>query len=340
VNRRAARPGGREAAGRRKALGHGPGHEALSAAIARLRVRHLQVIDALDRLGSLRQVALELGLTQPATLSLVNDLEHAFGTPLVMRERSGTTLTAAGNAVLSRSRVALQEVGLARQLASRSGATGGRVRLGASPYLISALLPDMVAAMRSRWPTVELDIREGTLDALVSELVAGELDAVLGSVDRGTVLSGSLPLEATPLLGEAMCVVAGRGHALFARRRATLAQVLAGPWALPHASSHIRTLFDSAVFDAGGAPVAPAVECRGILNLLGIAAAAGLLTVAPRAEVARQHWAGRVVRVQAPLPLQAPPYVFVSRRYAQAPPEVAALKACAEAAARRLAGRG
>jgi DNA-binding transcriptional LysR family regulator len=314
--------------------------EVLSAAISRLRVRHLQVIDALDRLGSLRQVALELGLTQPATLSLVDDLEHAFGTPLVMRERSGTTLTAAGTAVLSRSRVALQEVVLARQLASRSGATGGRVRLGASPYLISALLPEMVATMRSRWPTVELDVREGTLDALVSELVAGELDAVLGSVDRGPVLSGSLPLEATPLLGEAMCVVAGHGHPLFGRRSATLAQLLQGPWALPHASSHVRTLFDSAVFEAGGAPVAPAVECRGILNLLGIVAAGAMLTVAPRAEVARRHWAGRVSRLQGPLALQAPPYVFVSRRYTQALPEVAALKTCAQAAARRLASRG
>lgn len=310
--------------------------EVITASVARLRVRHFQLIDALDRLGSLRQVALELGLTQPATLSLVDDLEHAFGTTLVMRERSGTTLTAAGIAVLSRSRVALQEVILAGQLASRSGATGGRVRVGASPYLITALLPQVVAAMRSQWPTIELDVREGTLDALLNELVEGELDAVLGSVDRGTVLSGSLPLEASPLLDEAMCVVAGAGHPLHTRRRGTLAQVLQGPWALPHASSHIRTLFDSAVFEVGGAPVVPVVECRGILNLLAIAAASGLLTLAPRAEVARTHWVGRVARVQAPLPLKAPPYVFVSRRYTQALPEVSALKACAQAAAKRL----
>jgi hypothetical protein len=45
------------------------------------------------------------------------------------------------------------------------------------------------------------------------------------------------------------------------------------------------------------------------------------------------------VRVETPLRLLAPPYVFVSRRYAKAVPEVAALKACVEAAARRLAGR-
>jgi DNA-binding transcriptional LysR family regulator len=314
-------------------------HGDISAAVSRLRVRHLQAIDALARLGSLRQVALELGLTQPATLTLVNDLEHAFGTPLVARTRSGTVLTPAGAAVLARSRVALQEVEMAMVLASRSGGTGGLVRFGASPYLISALVPEVVASMRKQWPTVELDVREGTLDALIGELTAGELDAVLGSVDRATVLGGSPSLSATPLLDEEMCVVAGKGHPLFGARRGSLAQVLAGPWALPHASSHIRTLFDGAVIDTDSTLVRPAVECRGILNLLNMAAAAGLLTIAPLAEVARKEWAGRVVRVETPLRLLAPPYVFVSRRYAKAVPEVAALKACVEAAARRLAGR-
>lgn len=314
--------------------------DAISTAVSRLRVRHLQAIDALARLGSLRQVALELGLTQPATLTLVNDLEHAFGTALVARTRNGTVLTAAGAAVLSRSRVALQEVTMAMEMASRSAGTGGRVRFGSSPYLISALVPEVIAAMRKQWPTVELDVREGTLDQLIGQLAAGELDAVLGSVDRATVLSGSPSLDATPLLDEEMCVVAGRGHPLFAPRRGSVAQVLAGPWALPHASSHIRTLFDDAVFETDNAMVIPAVECRGILNLLGMAAVAGLLTIAPRAEVARKQWSSRVVRVETPLPLRAPPYVFVSRRYAQAVPEVTALRACAEAAARRLARRG
>ncbi|MCP5281836.1 MAG: LysR family transcriptional regulator [Rhodoferax sp.] len=317
-----------------------PSHGVISTAVSRLRVRHLQTIDALARLGSLRQVALELGLTQPATLTLVNDLEHAFGTTLVERTRSGTVLTLAGAAVLARSRVALQEVTVAMQMASRSGGTGGRVRFGASPYLISALVPEVIAAMRKQWPTIELDVREGTLDALIGELHAGELDAVLGSVDRASVLIGPPPLNATPLLDEEMCVVAGKGHPLFAEKLATLAQVLAGPWALPHTNSHIRTLFDAGLFDTHSAMVTPVVECRGILNLLSIVAASGLLTIAPRAEVARKHWRGRVVQVESPLKFRAPPYVFVSRHYGHAVPEVNALRVCATAAARRLAGRG
>jgi len=52
----------------RKSAANSPPHWDISTAVSRLRVRHLQTIDALARLGSLRQVALELGLTQPATL--------------------------------------------------------------------------------------------------------------------------------------------------------------------------------------------------------------------------------------------------------------------------------
>ena len=309
---------------------------ALSSAMSRLRLRHLQLLDALDRLGSLRQVALELGIKQPATLSLIDDLEFAVGVPLVRRERSGSTLTPAAQLLLARARVAIQEVALARQLAQGGAGSGGRLRIGASPYLIQALLPELVALLRSERPGLEIDIHEGTLDALVSELVKGELDAVLGSVDRAAVLSSEVSLEASLLVAEPMCVVVGRGHPLFARAKATLAEVLAGPWALPHVSSHLRGLVDSAVFDSGALPITPQVECRGIHNLMAIAAAAGMLCPAPRSELAKPVWRGRVVALDSPLRLQAPPYVFVCRRYAVPAPEVLALRALAVTAAQRL----
>lgn len=308
----------------------------LTAAMSRLRLRHLQLLDALDRLGSLRQVALELGIKQPATLSLIDDLEFAVGIPLVVRERSGTTLTPAAHTLLARARVAIQEVALARQVALSRSASGGRLRIGASPYLISALLPDVVTLLRAERPGLEIDIREGTLDALVGELARGELDAVLGSVDHAAVLSSAVSLEASFLVAEPMCIVAGRGHPLYARAGGTLAQVLAGPWALPHVSSHLRGLIDSAVFDSGAAPIRPQVECRGIHNLLALAAAAGLLSLAPRSEVAQRRWRGRIVALDSPLKPQAPPYVFVCRRYDQPTPEVLALRGLAQAVAQRL----
>ncbi len=310
----------------------------MAVALARLRIRHLQMLDALRRLGSLRRAAVELGITQSAAVSLIDDMEFAFGVALVVRDRSGTTLTQLALAIAARARVAVEEVTRARELVLRTGQTGGRLRVGASPYLISALVPGMVALLQEQLPGTAIEIREGTLDELVAHLVNGELDAVLGSVDRAAVLSSLVKLEATFLSSEPMCVVAGKGHPLFGRKNATLDEVLAGPWVLPHSSSHIREILDSGVFDVGRPPVAPLVECRGILNLLGIASATKALTVAPQSEIARRTWRGRITQVSSPLRLAAPPYAFVNRRYEQQVPDVLALRHCALAVARDLFG--
>lgn len=313
---------------------------ALTGAMSKLRLKHFQLLDALAAHGSLRQAALALSIQQAAALSLIDDLEFAFGMALVTRDHSGTALTPAAHPILARARLALQEITVARQFAARTHAAGGRLRLGASPYLITAMVPEMVARLCCDRPALELEVREGTLDGLIADLTQGRLDAVLGSVEQAAMRSSAVALESTVLVGEEMWVVAGKGHPLFGRREADLDEVLAGPWVLPLASSHVRGLVDSAVFDRGVPPIQPRVECRGIHNLLAIAATAGLLSVGPRSEIEKRAWAGRVSRLQTPLALKAPPYFFVSRRHAQPSPDLLALRSCAVAVAKRLFGEG
>jgi molybdate transport repressor ModE-like protein len=306
----------------------------MTVAISRLRIRHLQMLDALERLGSLRRAAVELGVTQPAAIALVNDMEYAFGAPLVVRDRSGTTLTQPALALAARARVAVEEITRAKEQIQRTAQPGARLRLGASPYLISALIPGMVALLQEQLPGVAIEIHEGTLDELVADLARGELDAVLGSVERAAVLASLVELEATFLSSEPMCIAASKGHPLFGRKNATLDEVLSGPWVLPLVTSHIREVFDSGVFDAGHPPVEPLVECRGILNMLGLASMTRALTVAPQSEIARRTWRGRITQVASPLLLAAPPYAFVNRRYKQQMPAVLALRHCALSVAR------
>jgi LysR family transcriptional regulator, regulator of abg operon len=297
-----------------------------SLPLSRLRIRHFQLIDALDRLGSLRQAALELGVTQAGTLSLIEDLEHAFGTALVSRDHSGTTLSPAGRAVLGRIRVALQEVLLARDLATRGAAAGGVVKVGASPYLIAALLPPVLGHLRTELPSIQIEVREGTISALVEQLNRGEVDAVLGSVDSGTVLASGGALETTFLFSENMCIVAGQGHCLFDSPFASTSALTGGPWVLPPAASHIRGLVDAAVLAQGIPPFVPQIECRGLMQLLEFAASGAMLTVAPRSEAQKLEWRGRVSVVNSDVRITAPPYVFVARRYLQPLEEVVRLR--------------
>ena len=63
-----------------------------------------------------------------------------------------------------------------------------------------------------------------------------------------------------------------------------------------------------------------------------------MLTLAPRSELAQRRWRGRMAALDSPLQLQAPPYVFVSRRYEPPAPDVLALRELALSATRRLFG--
>ncbi len=80
---------------------HSPHH------LDRLRLRHLRLLELIETHRSLRAVADQLGLTQPAVSQMVKDLEFAFGATLVERSVRGVELTGVGRLALQRSRSGL-----------------------------------------------------------------------------------------------------------------------------------------------------------------------------------------------------------------------------------------
>src|SRR5258705_235592 len=64
-----------------------------SAALSRIRLRHLQCFLAIVRTGTLGGAAQALSITQPAVTKTVNELEEILGTRLFVRGRRGATLT-------------------------------------------------------------------------------------------------------------------------------------------------------------------------------------------------------------------------------------------------------
>ncbi|XXQ56132.1 LysR family transcriptional regulator [Xenophilus aerolatus] len=73
---------------------------ALRRLLGRLRFRHLQLLVALDRGGSLRAAAAVLHLTQPALSKALGEVESAFGFKLFTRGARGLTPTPQGALVV------------------------------------------------------------------------------------------------------------------------------------------------------------------------------------------------------------------------------------------------
>ncbi len=98
----------------------------------------------------------------------------------MVRAPSGAALTAAGERILSRVEQALALLDSARaEVADLVGDPKGRVKLGAIVSVGSCILPGFVASFRSRYPGVQIALREGMSDDLETLVVRGELDLAI-----------------------------------------------------------------------------------------------------------------------------------------------------------------
>jgi len=184
-----------------------------------MQLRDLEYIVALAELGHFGRAAQRCGVTQPTLSTQIARLEQSLGAVLFERTPSGVTPTPAGNRVLRRARVVLDEIDGLRQDA-RSGGRDltGPLRLGVIPTVGPYLLPHVLPLFAEAYPDVELIIREEITSRLLDRLNHAELDAAIMS----------LPIEATGVVTHAFAeepfvAVVPAGHTLAKRQRIQLA---------------------------------------------------------------------------------------------------------------------
>ncbi|MFI6759922.1 LysR family transcriptional regulator [Micromonospora sp. NPDC050417] len=126
------------------------------------------------------QAADIVGITQPSLSKQIHALEVDLGAPLFDRIRGNITLTAAGEVLLPLAKRILADVETARgEVQELVGVRRGRVRLGATPSLVTSLAPQVLRRFRDAHPNVDLQVEEGGSQDLVRDLLRGELDLAL-----------------------------------------------------------------------------------------------------------------------------------------------------------------
>jgi len=131
-------------------------------------------------LGTLTAAARHAHLSQPALTASIQRLEQSFGATLLVRSRSGATLTASGQALLPRARAALAAVQEGRRsVLEVMNLEAGEVRLGAGGTVCTYLLPPALAAFRRRYPGLRFFVSEMTTEEAQDALHGGEIDLAL-----------------------------------------------------------------------------------------------------------------------------------------------------------------
>jgi DNA-binding transcriptional LysR family regulator len=214
-------------------------------------IRQLKAFVAIAESGTFTAGAARVHVTQAAISMQIRQLENETGARLFVRAPRRVILTEAGEKLLERAYVILREHDAAlEEMAALTGAHRGRLRIGSASAMVAAdPLPQILRELKKAHEAVETSVASGTSEALVQQVLAGELD----------VAFVSLPVEArgiqTELLSEDYLVgIASPRHKL-ANQKVVSAYALAGEkLILGERGGNTRRLIDQFFSQAGVTP--------------------------------------------------------------------------------------
>ncbi|MCB8837307.1 pca operon transcription factor PcaQ [Aurantimonas sp. VKM B-3413] len=178
----------------------------------RIKIRHLRTFVEVARLGSVGRAGHMLNVSQPAVSKTLAELEDVLGAKLMSRGRAGAALTPVGQMFLSYATASLAALRQGIDGVSESLAAGDlRLSIGALPSVAARIVPDAAIEFGRIAPEAGLSIVSGPNGFLLSELVAGTLDLVIGRLGQPEAMAG---LSFTQLYSERISLVVRPGHPL------------------------------------------------------------------------------------------------------------------------------
>ena len=137
-----------------------------------LEIRHLRIVDAIRREGTVTSAARFLNLTQPAVSHALRELEHRLGVDLFRRDHKRMVPTPEGERLLRSSGVVLDELArVERELDQYRDGARGVLRIATACYTCYNWLPQVLKQFRQRHPQVSVEIvpeaKQDPVDAVV-----------------------------------------------------------------------------------------------------------------------------------------------------------------------------
>lgn len=225
----------------------------------RLKLRDLQLFEAVVRWGSIAKAATQLNLTQSAASKAISQLEHAMGARLLDRDSRGVEPTLYGHTLLRRALAIFDELRQGvREIEFLADPTAGEVRVGCPEANAAGLLPAIIQELRRKYPGIVCEAvwMPAAVSLQFRELRQRRVDLILGRVLDA---EADDDLHAELLFHDPVRVVAGEGNKWLRRRRIELSELLDEPWILtpPDSvpSAQLREAFSSKGLDVPRASV-------------------------------------------------------------------------------------
>lgn len=180
---------------------------------------------------SFSRAARELALSQPAVSNQVAALEREIGARLLEREPGGLRLTREGEILLEHADAIAERFQLAQaQLRAAAQGDRARLRIGAFPTALAALVPGAIARVRLQHPETQVTVDEGSDENLPTRVRSGELHVAVSFQDAAEPRHEPPGVERRDLFREQFRVALAPDHPLAERREVRLAELATEDW--------------------------------------------------------------------------------------------------------------
>ncbi|WP_435925414.1 LysR family transcriptional regulator [Paenibacillus sp. DYY-L-2] len=169
----------------------------------------LQLFAFIAETGSFTKAGHELNMTQPAVSRAMSTLETELGVKLMIRDRkNGILLTDIGQRLLVHIRDILKGYDkVYQEITAEKGFEVGTIRIGAFPAVSAHFLPRILRTLRERYPGLDYDLREGSIDD-IREWLASRI------IDVGWIIPPNDDLEIIPFLEDKLFLLLREDHPL------------------------------------------------------------------------------------------------------------------------------
>ncbi|MEI2417878.1 LysR substrate-binding domain-containing protein [Orrella sp. JC864] len=231
-------------------------------------------------------------MTLASASERIRGMEQDLGTPLLLRERRGVTVTPAGRTLLHHARQVLRQVErMQGELGDFGSGFRGHVRMLCNTSAISEHLPKVLCGFLAAHAGISIDLQERSSDEIVDALRNDVCD--LGIVSDSVALHG---LAHYLFRADPLCLVVPQGHRLAGRRALSLAEIadeqfvgLAEGSALhEHLAQHARRL---------GKRLSYRIRLRGLESLCRVVGHGIGVGIVPQAAAVRYGRTARIKRV-------------------------------------------
>ncbi|MEU5695006.1 LysR family transcriptional regulator [Actinosynnema sp. NPDC020468] len=217
-----------------------------------LQVRHLRVLLAIARAGSLNRAAGELRLGQPALSHQLRRIEQLVGDRMFVRDARGVRPTPVGELVLTRAEAIIPAFDELDRDFRRGRRAQGDVRVG---WNDSALAPDLFDRVPAILPGRELTTRADLSHTrLVAQVTGWCVDLALVLICGPRTLAVPDDVRASPIVTEPAFVALPADHRLAGVDAVDLADLAEDRWIVASCGDGCRVVFREMCLTHGFTP--------------------------------------------------------------------------------------